>query len=105
MDLAYLHIMEASGQRELTNVLRSQWPGPLILNPNTYPDPTGPQALALIEDGTADLISYGAMFLANPDLPARLQSGGPFNAPDRQTFFGRGHAGYTDYPALKPQAS
>jgi N-ethylmaleimide reductase len=99
LGLAYLHIME-TGDRELTTSLRAQWPGALILNPNTFPAPTGPDALTLIEDGTADLISFGALFLANPDLPARLAAGGPFNAPDRNGFFGGDHRGYTDYPTL-----
>ncbi|GAA3597105.1 alkene reductase [Kineosporia mesophila] len=100
LDLAYLHIMEAPAQRELTRELRAQWPGTLILNPNTYPASTGPEALTLIEDGTADLISFGAMFLANPDLPVRLRAGGPYNTPDPANFFGGDHTGYTDYPAL-----
>jgi len=100
LDLAYLHIMESAGLRELTTSLRGQWPGALILNPNTAPAPTGPDALSLVEDGTADLVSFGALFLANPDLPARLAAGGPFNAPDRATMFGGDHRGYIDYPAL-----
>jgi len=56
--------------------------------------------LALVEDGTADMISFASLFLANPDLPARLAAGGPFNSPDRATFYGGDEHGYTDYPAL-----
>lgn len=100
LDLAYLHLMEAPGQRELTKVLRALWPGAFILNPSTLPRPTGLAELSLIADGTADLISYGGLFIANPDLPARLAAGGPFNAPDRATSFGGDHRGYTDYPSL-----
>ncbi|MEV0897161.1 alkene reductase [Actinoplanes sp. NPDC049802] len=99
LGLAYLHLVE-SGDRDLTNRLRGQWPGTFILNPATYPNYTGPEALALIEDGTTDLVSYGALFLANPDLPARLAAGGPFNTPDYAKAFGGDHTGYTDYPAL-----
>ncbi|WP_433430547.1 hypothetical protein [Nonomuraea sp. CA-141351] len=98
--LAYLHLMEAPGVRDLVLRLRKDWPGAFILNPFTGMEPTGPDALGLIEDGTADLISYGALFLANPDLPARLAAGGPFNTPDRSTSFGGDHRGYTDYPTL-----
>ncbi|TDC73247.1 alkene reductase [Streptomyces hainanensis] len=101
LGLAYLHVMEAAGQRELVRRLREGWPGTLVLNPFTGGEPTGPAELKLVEDGTADLIAYGSLFLANPDLPARLAAGdGPFNAPDRTTFFGGDHRGYTDYPAL-----
>lgn len=100
LGLVYIHVMETPGLRELTTALRAQWPGAFILNPGTHPAPTGPADLALVEDGTADLISFGSLFLANPDLPVRLAQGGPFNEPDRTAYFGGDHRGYTDYPAL-----
>ncbi|MBY8877669.1 alkene reductase [Actinacidiphila acidipaludis] len=96
---AYLHIME-TGERNLTLELRKRFGGVLILNARTVGRPSGPQELALVEDGTADLVSYGTLFLANPDLPRRLRAGGPFNTPDRATYYGGGERGYTDYPAL-----
>ncbi|SFF50355.1 N-ethylmaleimide reductase [Actinacidiphila alni] len=96
---AYLHIME-TGDRALTLELRKRFSGVLLLNARTDGRPSGPQELALIEDGTADMISYGALFLANPDLPRRLRAGGPFNTPDRATYYGGDERGYTDYPAL-----
>ncbi|MFF4170495.1 alkene reductase [Streptomyces sp. NPDC001744] len=98
--IAYLHVTEAvPGFRELTLALRKAFSGAFVLNPATE-GPTGPEALALVEDGTADLVAFGALFLANPDLPARLKAGGPYNTPDPATFFGGDHRGYTDYPAL-----
>ncbi len=54
----------------------------------------------MIGGGVADLISYGALFLADPDLRARLKAGDPFNTPDPSTFFGGDAQGCTDYPAL-----
>ncbi|WP_354638130.1 alkene reductase [Kitasatospora camelliae] len=99
LDLAYLHLMEGP-DRDLTARLRKAWPGTFVLNPFTHPEVTGPEALTLVEDGTADMIAYGALFLANPDLPARLAAGGPFNTPDPSTFYGGDHRGYTDYPVL-----
>ncbi|MEV6569434.1 alkene reductase [Streptomyces kronopolitis] len=99
LDLAYLHLMEGPN-RDLTPRLRKAWAGTFVLNPFTYPDVTGPDALTLIEDGSADLIAFGSLFLANPDLPRRLAAGGPFNAADKATFYGGDHRGYTDYPAL-----
>ncbi|MEU1782273.1 MULTISPECIES: alkene reductase [Streptomyces] len=99
LELAYLHLMEGP-HRGLTLNLRENWPGAFILNPFTHPETTGPDALALIKDGTADLVSFGSMFLANPDLPHRLQQGGPFNTPDPTTFYGGDDQGYTDYPSL-----
>ncbi len=52
--------------------------------------------------GGADLVAFGKGFIANPDLTERLRRGGPFNEPDRATFYGGGEAakGYTDYPVL-----
>ena len=97
--LAYLHLVE-SEDRALTLELRKRFSGVFLLNARTQGRPSGPEELALIEDGTADMLSYGALFLANPDLPARLARGGPFNSPERATYYGGGDRGYTDYPLL-----
>ncbi|WP_260639558.1 alkene reductase [Streptomyces angustmyceticus] len=99
LDLAYLHLLEGP-DRSLTERLRKDWPGTFVLNPFTHPEPTGHDSLDLIENGTADLLAFGALFLANPDLPRRLASGGPYNTPDRTTFYGGDEHGYTDYPPL-----
>ncbi|MHC3390302.1 alkene reductase [Streptomyces lavendulocolor] len=100
LGLAYLHVLESSpATRELTLALRKRFSGTLVLNPATE-GPTSAEDLALIEDGTADLVAFGALFLANPDLPARLRANGPYNTPDTATFYGGDHRGYTDYPAL-----
>jgi len=93
--------VHAPRDRELTLHLRTVWPGLLILNPrHTAEQPSITSAVArVIEDGTADLVSLGRLFLANPDLPGRLRAGGPFNRPDPATFYGGDARGYTDYPA------
>ena len=59
-----------------------------------------PLALEAGRRNLADLISFGRLFIANPDLVDRLRIGARLNVPDRATFFGGGGAGYTDYPAL-----
>ncbi|ARX82604.1 1,2-oxophytodienoate reductase [Streptomyces alboflavus] len=99
LNLAYVHVMEVGPIRDLVQRVRKEFGGVFILNPSTE-EPTGPDDLGLIEDGTADIVSFGALFLANPDLPARLKAGGPYNTPDKATFFGGDATGYTDYPAL-----
>lgn len=53
-----------------------------------------------LERGIAELISFGTLFLANPDLPARFAKDAPLNQPDRETMFGGGAKGYVDYPFL-----
>ncbi|MGH6861668.1 MAG: alkene reductase, partial [Phyllobacterium sp.] len=58
-------------------------------------------AQAAIGDGAADLVAFGKLFLANPDLVRRLRDHANFNEPDKATFYGGGAPGYTDYPALK----
>ncbi|MFJ9684126.1 alkene reductase [Streptomyces bacillaris] len=99
LGLAYLHILEDAPIRELTLQLRKVFTGSVLINVHSD-GPTGPDDHTVIDDGIADLISYGVLFLANPDLPARLKAGGPFNTPDPSTFFGGDAKGYTDYPAL-----
>ncbi|MEK7345786.1 MAG: alkene reductase [Pseudomonadota bacterium] len=110
MGLAYVHVIEGS-----TGAARDHQQGPQafdyaalrqayssagghgawMLN-NGYDLPMAQQALA---EG-ADLVAFGRPFIANPDLAARLRQGGPFNTPDRKTFYGGDDTGYTDYPFL-----
>jgi N-ethylmaleimide reductase len=100
--LAYLHVYE-TGNRRTTLAIRGAWPGRLIVNPHAV-DRKPPASLAAAErvlaDGTADLVSFGRLFISNPDLPARFRAGLPLTAPDPATFYGGDHRGYTDYPAL-----
>ncbi|ASU85846.1 alkene reductase [Nocardiopsis gilva YIM 90087] len=100
LGLAYLHVCEAGPIRDISTDLRKRFDGAFILNPYTPDRPTGLDELSLIEDGTADILAYGIAFLANPDLPARLAAGGPFNEADPSTFYGGDERGFTDYPAL-----
>jgi N-ethylmaleimide reductase len=101
--LAYLHIVEpAPGDPVPAGVMpdlrffRKLWRGTLMGNKGY----DLARAEAVLHDGAADLVSFAALFLANPDLPERLRRGGPFNPPDRKTFYGGDAGGYTDYPAL-----
>lgn len=56
-----------------------------------------------IESGDADLVAYGRMFLANPDLPKRFELNvDEFNDPDPTTYYTHDPViGYTDYPFLQ----
>jgi N-ethylmaleimide reductase len=53
---------------------------------------------AIVEEGDADVVVFGRYFIANPDLPKRVELGLPLNPYDRTTFYGGDHRGYTDYP-------
>ena len=101
--LAYLHIVEPiagdpvpSDETPDIRFFRKIWRGALIGNKGY----DLARANAVVRDGAADLVSFAALFLANPDLPERFRRGGPFNPPDRKTFYGGSAGGYTDYPAI-----
>ncbi len=105
MGIGYIHLMEPnisdleSGTvqvREVTRTFRPMFEGTVVTN-GGYDRAKGDAVLA---EGLADLVSFGVPFIANPDLPARLRRGGPFNAPDSSTFYGEGPKGYIDYPTL-----
>ncbi|KAM0940742.1 putative 12-oxophytodienoate reductase [Dioscorea sansibarensis] len=55
----------------------------------------------VIKEGNADLVAFGHLFLANPDLPKRFKLKAPLNKYDRSTFYTADPViGYTDYPFL-----
>ena len=72
------------------------WKGVLMTN-GSYGRDSGNAVLAA---GKADLVAFGAPFLANPDLPARFRANAPLNPPNPATFYGGGSEGYTDYPFM-----
>ena len=56
---------------------------------------------ALAENRT-DLVVYGRLFLANPDLPKRFELNAPLNKYIKETFYTSDPViGYTDYPFLE----
>uniref|UniRef100_UPI0015F099F0 alkene reductase n=1 Tax=Streptomyces phytophilus TaxID=722715 RepID=UPI0015F099F0 len=68
--LAFLHVLEAHpGLRNVTEQVRRDWAGPLMLNSAHHGagDPVA-DAAELLAAGTADIVSLGARWLANPDL-------------------------------------
>ncbi|XP_071701765.1 putative 12-oxophytodienoate reductase 11 [Rutidosis leptorrhynchoides] len=55
-----------------------------------------------ITEGRADLVAYGRLFLANPDLPRRFELDAELNKHNRDTFYSPDPVvGYTDYPFLE----
>lgn len=98
-DLAYLHLVEA-GDPALTPVIRAGWNGTLVLNAATADPLQHPRRLDLVTDGTADLVSFARLFIANPDLVARLAAAARPALPDMSKAYGGDHHGYTDYPTL-----
>lgn len=57
---------------------------------------------AAVGDGYADLVAFGKLFLANPDLPRRFELDADVNVFDSSTFLTSDPVvGYTDYPSLE----
>ncbi|WP_419145173.1 alkene reductase [Myxococcus stipitatus] len=104
LGLGYLHVTEAvSGEgvpapeQRISPLLRKVFQGAFIVN-GGYDARTGEAAVA---QGEADLVAYGAPFIANPDLPERFRHGAPLNPADASTFFTGEEKGYLDYPTLR----
>lgn len=107
--LAYVHIIEGAtgGPRELpdrpfdyTGLRRAYraaaGKGAWMVNNGLDKE----LAQKVITEG-ADLVAFGRPFIGNPDLVERLRKGKPLVVSDRNTWYGGGAKGYTDYPALK----
>jgi len=77
--------------------IKDALPDGMIVN-NGY---DGEMARRAVASGAADLVAFGKAFIANPDLVRRLREDAPLNVPQRDTFYGGGAAGYTDYPTLE----
>ena len=92
--------MENPMQNGLLSKARTWWPNTLIVNTFVGDKVKGKADLGYIETGVADLVSLGQLFIANPDLPARLRNDGPYNQADSSKFYGGDAGGYTDYVTL-----
>ncbi|MGR9115127.1 MAG: alkene reductase [Gammaproteobacteria bacterium] len=100
--LAYLHVVERTkpiAEDDSTFdfvALRRLFNGPYIAN--------GGYTAASASEGLAkhhcDLVAFGKLFIANPDLVARFRAGARLNSPDPDSFYRGAEKGYTDYPTL-----
>lgn len=84
------------GDRDpLAPAIRQAFDGPLVLNS----DYDQARAQAALNAGMADAISFGRLFISNPDLPRRFAEGRPLAGDDKLTWYSQGSEGYVDYPA------
>src|ERR1700761_4993575 len=103
LKLVYIHVIEGAtgGPRDVAPFdyasLRKRFTRAYIAN-NGYDFEL---ATKQIEANAADLIAFGKPFISNHDLVERLKKGAPLNAWDKNTFYGGGAKGYTDYPTLE----
>lgn len=84
-----------SDQARLSPRIRQIFQGPLVLNQDYDRD----QAQAALAGGAADAISFGRPFIANPDLPYRMEHGIGLASDDMATWYTQGREGYVDYPS------
>ena len=103
LNLGFLHMIERVGEpmrvapeARFAPIIRSIFKRTFILNGGYDAD----KGNATIQKSEADLISYGSLFLANPDLPERFRKNAPLNTPDITTFYAGEERGYIDYPVL-----
>ncbi|HEV6967812.1 alkene reductase [Roseateles sp.] len=103
LKLAFLEVVEGATGGARDNVpfdyaeLRRRFGGPYIAN-NGYDRAA---ALDAVASGRADAVSIGRPFIANPDLVERLREDLPLTQPQKDTFYGGGVTGYTDYPTAR----
>jgi N-ethylmaleimide reductase len=105
LDLAYLHMVEGDTLGDPLRhrhvdlrTLRNTFKGPKIAN-NGYDQHSAEDA---IRSGQVDLVSFGRLFIANPDLVRRFERGGPFALAAKSYWYGGGQLGYSDWPPLSP---
>ena len=101
--LGYLHLMQPQLPfdklpenyiHDVISYFRPMYKGNLIANAGYTRD----KAIETVETGLAEMVSFGSLFISNPDLPKRLELNLNLTALDRRTFYGGGENGYIDYP-------
>ena len=93
---AFLFVRETLDEPRVAPVMKAAFGGPLILN-----DQIGIEdAKRLVASGEVDAVSWGRLYIANPDLPERILADETLNTPNPDTFYGGNEVGYTDYPSL-----
>ncbi|MGY4318129.1 oxidoreductase [Bradyrhizobium sp. JR3.5] len=99
---SYLHLADtnawtgAPDYERMLSIFRGHYRGPLIVNAGITPE----HAARIVDSGEADAVAFGRLFLANPDLPARIRVGGPYSSPQPFGVYGGSDSGYLDYPTL-----
>ncbi|KAJ7269570.1 NADH:flavin oxidoreductase/NADH oxidase [Mycena rebaudengoi] len=108
-DFAYLHVIEprisadsaietsAENATQSNDFIREVWGDRPLISAGGYSRDTAIQR----SERTNALVAFGRHFIANPDLPVRLEKNMALNPYDRPTFYLPGQdtpTGYTDYP-------
>jgi N-ethylmaleimide reductase len=100
--IAYLHVVEGDTSGKPVPAfdyaaLKRLFGGPVISNNNF----DRARAMTAVAERRADMVAFGKLFISNPDLVIRLLLGAPLAMANRETFYGGGEEGYTDYQPLR----
>ncbi len=104
-DLAYIHLSEPFTDvsnvpyavRDIAKHFRPIYKGTLMINGGFDQE----KANKIIGEGNADLVSFGKLYISNPDLVERFKQDAELQDWDTDTFYTPGKEGYTDYPTMK----
>lgn len=96
--IAFIFVREIEAEDSLLGEIKRRFGGPVIANELMSKE----DGERFIEAGHADALAFGRDYIATPDLAERLQQNLPLNMPNKDTFYGEGPEGYTDYPRLLP---
>lgn len=104
-NLAYVHLSEPFTDvsdipyavKEIAKHFRPLYNGTLMINSGF----TKEKGNKIIEGGYADLVSFGKLYISNPDLVERFENNLQLADWDADTFYTPGTKGYTDYPKAK----
>lgn len=95
LGLAWLHVIRMpQGPVDNLQLARQHYPGARIVN-DSY---TAAEAQRAIDEGDGQLVSFGRLFISNPDLVRRFRDGLPLSRLDPATLYTPGAKGFTDYP-------
>jgi N-ethylmaleimide reductase len=103
LSLSHLHVVRAvadltsspiAALQDTVGYYRERFEGPIIANLGF----DRAAAIAAIEAGAADLVSFAKPFISNPDLVRRFERNLPLAPPMVETFYQGGAKGYVDYP-------
>lgn len=96
-----IHPSGASQISITAKAFRTAFKGTLITNQGHTPE----TALEFINKGWADVVTFGKLYIANPDLVKRIRNGWELNRKwNNATFYHGGEKGYVDYPHFNPDA-
>lgn len=100
-DLAYMHFVEGATAttREIPagvdmDALSARFHGPYIGNNNYDLE----MAIDRRSEDLIDAVAFGRYFISNPDLVERLRVGAELTIAPRESYYGGGAKGYTDWP-------